>query len=127
PTRHPVYDTELMDYAAAVPSRVRSNFSSGYTYTDDDTSGTWGTVGCALKEFWGMVGGTLAYENEIDSRPANLLTGNKSYVGYMGVIVRSDQCTPCTKDKIIGWYKRIGFQQITDGASKTMVLGEKRL
>ena len=46
----------------------------------------------------------------------------------MGVIVRSNYCATCTPDKqIVGWYKRIGFRQITDGSSNTMVLGEKRL
>jgi prepilin-type N-terminal cleavage/methylation domain-containing protein len=126
PTRHPVYDTELMDYAAAVPSRPRSKFGAVYTYTND--SATWGTVGCELKEFWGIVGGTIRFEQpDIQSRPANLLT-NKSYVGYMGVIVRSDYCASCTPDKAhVGWYRRISFSQITDGSSNTMVLGEKRL
>jgi hypothetical protein len=126
PTRHPLYDTELMDYAAAVPSRPRSNFpsSSPYTYVNDDP--TWGTVGCAIKEFWGIIGGNLRFEQpDIQGRPP--LT-NKGYVGYMGVIVRSNYCATCTPDKAnVGWYKRIGFRQITDGSSKTMVLGEKRL
>jgi prepilin-type N-terminal cleavage/methylation domain-containing protein len=124
PTRHPVYDTELMDYAAAVPSRPRSKFSGAYTYNDD--SATWGTVGCELLEFWGIVGGSIRFEQpDIQTRPP--LT-NKSYVPYMGVIVRSDYCATCTPDKAnVGWYKRIGFAQITDGSTNTMVLGEKRL
>ena len=70
----------------------------------------------------------------IDSRrlissfcPSNLLT-RKDYAGHMGVIGRSNYCANCSPAKqIIGWYKRISFQQITDGSSKTMVLGEKRL
>ena len=128
PTRHPVYDTELMDYAAAVPSRPRSKFPTSSTYTYVNDNPTWGTVGCGLLEFWGIVGGTLRFETpDIQNRPANLLT-NTSYVGYMGVIVRSNYCATCTPDKAnVGWYKRIGFRQITDGSSKTMVLGEKRL
>ena len=125
-TIHPLYGTELMDYAAAVPSRPRSRFSSTYVYIND--SATWGTVGCELKEFWGMVGGTLRFESpDIESRPANMFT-NLSYVGYMGVIVRSEYCATCTPAKAnVGWYKRISFEKITDGSSKTMVLGEKRL
>jgi prepilin-type N-terminal cleavage/methylation domain-containing protein len=127
-TIHPVYGTELMDYAAAVPSRPRSKFSSSSSYVYVNDSATWGTVGCELKEFWGMVGGTLRFESpDIEGRPANLFT-NISYVGYMGVIVRSDYCATCTPAKSnVGWYKRIGFSKITDGSSKTMVLGEKRL
>jgi prepilin-type N-terminal cleavage/methylation domain-containing protein/prepilin-type processing-associated H-X9-DG protein len=125
PTRS-IYGADLMDYAAAVPSRPRSKFNGSYTYINDST--TWGTVGCELKEFWGMVGGTLREENpSIDQRPANMFT-NKAYVGYMGVIVRSDYCAKCDPARaIVGWYKRISFRQITDGSSKTMVLGEKRL
>jgi prepilin-type N-terminal cleavage/methylation domain-containing protein len=123
-----IYGAELMDYAAAVPSRPRSKFSSTSSYVYINDSPTWGTVGCELKEFWGIVGGTLREENpSIDGRPANLFT-NISYVGYMGVIVRSDYCATCSAAKAnIGWYKRISFRQITDGSSHTMVLGEKRL
>jgi prepilin-type N-terminal cleavage/methylation domain-containing protein/prepilin-type processing-associated H-X9-DG protein len=128
PTRS-IYGAELMDYAAAVPSRPRSRFpsTSTYTFTNDDP--TWGTTGCALKEFWGVVGGDMRFETpDIQNRPANLLSNTKLFVGYMGVIVRSNYCATCTPDKQnIGWYKRISFQQITDGSSKTMVLGEKRL
>jgi prepilin-type N-terminal cleavage/methylation domain-containing protein/prepilin-type processing-associated H-X9-DG protein len=116
---------ELMDYAAAVPSRARSSYTGAYTYTNDDP--TWGTTGCALKEFWGSWGGTVRFESDIQSQPANFMT-MKGYVGYMGAIVRSDYCASCTGAKTqVGWYKRIGFAQISDGASNTMVLGEKRL
>jgi prepilin-type N-terminal cleavage/methylation domain-containing protein/prepilin-type processing-associated H-X9-DG protein len=128
PTRSSL-GAELMDYAAAVPSRPHSKVgptNPNYVYVNDDP--TWGTTGCAIKEFWGVVGGDMRFEQpDIQNRAANLLT-SKSYVGYMGVIVRSDYCASCTPDKAnVGWYKRIGFQQITDGASNTMVVGEKRL
>jgi len=130
PTRHPVLDTELMDYAAAVPARPRSKLgvspTGNYPYINDDA--TWGTTGCGVLEFWSIVGGYYRFENpDLQGRPANLLT-TKAYVGHMGVIGRSDYCATCTPDKqIIGWYKRISFPQIIDGSSKTMVLGEKRL
>jgi hypothetical protein len=119
-----------MDYAAAVPSRSRSDFGGNlatYVYVQDDPN--WGTTGCALKEFWGIVGGDMRFEQpDIQNRSPSLFSNPKLYVGYRGVIVRSNYCATCTPDKqIVGWYKRIGFRQITDGSSNTMVLGEKRL
>lgn len=130
PTRHPTIDAELMDYAAAVPAQSRTQYiykiQPEYIYARDDS--TWGTYGCSIRGFWGIIGGDMRFEQpDIQGRPANLLTG-KSYLGYWGVIVRSDYCASCTPDKAsIGWYKRIGFAQITDGTSNTMVIGEKRL
>ena len=62
PTRS-VYGAELMDYAAAVPSRPRSKLGSNpatYVYVQDDPK--WGTAGCAIKEFWGIVGGDMRFE-----------------------------------------------------------------
>jgi prepilin-type N-terminal cleavage/methylation domain-containing protein len=128
PTRHPVYDTELMDYAAAVPSRPRSKVSPNqpdYRYVLDES--TWGTVGCGILEFWGIVGGTMRFESDLQSRPDNF-TASKAYPGFWGVIVRSNLCYSCAPAKQqTGFYKRISFAQITDGASNTMVIGEKRL
>ena len=129
PTRG-ILGAELMDYAAAVPSRPRSRLGSNpatYVYVQDDA--TWGTTGCAIQEFWGDVGGNIRFETpDIQQLLPSTLSNPKRFVGFMGVIVRSNYCATCTPDKqIIGWYKRISFQQITDGSSKTMVLGEKRL
>jgi len=130
PTIHPDFGTELMDYAAAVPARPRSKLgipsSGNYIYVNDDA--TWGTQGCAALEFWSVMGGAYRFEKpDLDLLPANV-TARKDYAGHMGVIGRSNYCANCSPTKqIIGWYKRISFQQITDGSSKTMVLGEKRL
>jgi prepilin-type N-terminal cleavage/methylation domain-containing protein/prepilin-type processing-associated H-X9-DG protein len=129
PTRS-IFGAELMDYAAAVPSRPRSGLGANpatYVYVQDDPK--WGTVGCAIKEFWGIVGGDMRFEQpDIQGLTLAKLSNPKFFVGYMGVIVRSNYCATCTPDKqIVGWYKRISFRQITDGSSKTMVLGEKRL
>jgi prepilin-type N-terminal cleavage/methylation domain-containing protein len=129
PTRS-VFGAELMDYAAAVPSRPRSNLGSNpatYVYVQDDPK--WGTTGCAIQEFWGDVGGTIRFEQpDVQNLTPAVLSNPKRFVGYMGVIVRSNWCATCTPDKqVVGWYKRIDFRQITDGSSNTMVLGEKRL
>jgi prepilin-type processing-associated H-X9-DG protein len=119
-----------MDYAAAVPSRPRSMLGANpatYVYVQDDV--TWGTTGCAIQEFWGDVGGTIRFESDIQQYVTpTMLSNPKRFVGYMGVVVRSNFCSTCTPDKqIVGWYKKIDFRQITDGSSNTMVLGEKRL
>jgi prepilin-type N-terminal cleavage/methylation domain-containing protein len=129
PTRS-IYGAELMDYAAAVPSRPRSKLGSNpatYVYVGDDA--TWGTTGCAVQEFWGDVGGNVRFEQpDIQGLDASFFSNPKRFIGFMGVIVRSNWCATCTPDKqTVGWYKKIGFRQITDGSSKTMVLGEKRL
>jgi prepilin-type N-terminal cleavage/methylation domain-containing protein/prepilin-type processing-associated H-X9-DG protein len=129
PTRS-IYGAELMDYAGAVPSRSRSQLGGAaiYAYVQDDTTG-WGTSGCAIQEFWGDVGGNIRFEQpDIQNLDANFFSNKKRFVGFMGVIVRSNWCATCTADKqLVGWYKKIGFRQITDGSSNTMVLGEKRL
>jgi prepilin-type N-terminal cleavage/methylation domain-containing protein len=129
PTRS-IYGAELMDYAAAVPSRPRSQLGANpatYVYVQDDA--TWGTTGCAIQEFWGDVGGNIRFETpDIQQLQPSTLSNPKRFVGFMGVIVRSNFCSTCTPDKRnVGWYKKIGFRQITDGSSNTMVLGEKRL
>jgi prepilin-type N-terminal cleavage/methylation domain-containing protein len=130
PTRHPVYDTELMDFAAAVPAKSRSQLglkTADYLYARDDKD--WGTFGCALLEFWGDAGDSppLRFEDDLKNMPTGF-TSTKTFAGFWGVIVRSNLCSTCPPDKqITGFYKRISFSQITDGSSNTMVLGEKRL
>jgi prepilin-type N-terminal cleavage/methylation domain-containing protein/prepilin-type processing-associated H-X9-DG protein len=129
PTRS-IYGAELMDYAAAVPSRPHRQIgpaNPNYVYVNDDP--TWGTTGCAVQEFWGDVGGNIRFENpDIQNLTPAQLSNPKLFVGFMGVIVRSNFCSTCTPAKQnVGWYKKIDFRQITDGSSNTMVLGEKRL
>jgi hypothetical protein len=51
-----------------------------------------------------------------------------SFTGHWGVIVRSNFCAPCDSGKqITGFYTKISFNQITDGSSSTLVVGEKKL
>ena len=131
PTLHPLYETYLMDYAAAVPARTRTQYPSkaaDFVLTRDDN--LYGTVGCALQEFWGAADATidLRYEPEHLNFITAASLSSKSYVGYMGVIVRSNFCAECDAGKqTTGFYTRISFGQITDGSSNTLVLGEKRL
>lgn len=126
-TKHPVYGTYLMDYAAAVPARSRGQMpptsATDYPYVRDHA--TYGTVGCEREDFWGSRGGPWRHESGLDAVSQALLD-SPDYAGFRGVIVRSNYCQPCTR-KTTGFYTRIGFAQITDGSSNTMVLGEKRL
>jgi prepilin-type N-terminal cleavage/methylation domain-containing protein len=130
PTRSSL-GAELMDYAAAVPAQSRSQYlyksQPDYVYARDDSM--WGTLGCSRQEFWGTLGDSppARFESDIQALPAGF-TATPAFKGFWGVIVRSNFCSSCTPDKAItGFYKRIGFSQISDGASNTMVIGEKRL
>jgi prepilin-type N-terminal cleavage/methylation domain-containing protein/prepilin-type processing-associated H-X9-DG protein len=131
PTLSPLYGTQLMDYAAAVPAQSRSQYiykaQPYYVYATDDA--TWGTFGCSLEAFWGTIhdGPQARFEDYINKFTPGF-TSSKLFQGFWGVIVRSNFCYGCDADhQIVGWYKRIDFAQITDGSSNTMVLGEKRL
>jgi prepilin-type N-terminal cleavage/methylation domain-containing protein/prepilin-type processing-associated H-X9-DG protein len=127
PTRS-IYGAELMDYAAAVPSRPRSRLGNPATYVYVQDDPTWGTTGCAVQEFWGDAGGNVRFESDLQGLDATFFSNPKRFVGFMGVIVRSNFCSTCSLEKQnVGWYKKIDFRQITDGSSNTMVLGEKRL
>ena len=124
PTKSPTQGTYLMDYAAAVPAQTRSQRTTAVNWLTPNAA--WGITGCALgsNQFWGSTGGNLRFETDMT---APNLTSSPSYVGYMGVIVRSEYCQSCPREKNLGFYSKISFQQITDGSSNTLVLGEKRL
>lgn len=128
PTFQPVYETYLMDYAAAVPSQTRSQRANFATIIRDESA--YGTIGCSLQEFWGGTSGSidLIYEPEHLNSITPATLANKAYTGFMGVIVRSNFCSTCDVGKQkTGFYTRVSFGQIVDGSSNTLVLGEKRL
>jgi hypothetical protein len=123
-TKNPVDNTYLMDYAAAVPSRTRSQRVLNLPNWLAESQ-PWGIVGCSLSgngDFWGTTGGQARFD--ADMTPAKLANP----VGYMGVIVRSSywKSTP-PESKNLGFYTPISFEHITDGSSNTLVLGEKRI
>jgi prepilin-type processing-associated H-X9-DG protein len=125
-----------MDYAAAQPAPTRHQrfpTLSSYPFANPDTtsepSQNWGTVGCGEQGFWGDSGGSLRFEiPDLNGALPGVLS-KKAYYGYWGVIVRSNYCFACTKPEAqqTGFYTPIGFQQIEDGSSNTLVIGEKRL
>jgi prepilin-type N-terminal cleavage/methylation domain-containing protein/prepilin-type processing-associated H-X9-DG protein len=128
PTRHILSGAYLMDYAAAVPARSRGQWTkAGGTNYDANylamlPSGI-DTAGCDKEEFWGYRGGPIHGDKFNFARPV------PAYVGFLGVIVRSDRWAfgnPNSPNST-GFYTPITFAKITDGSSNTMVIGEKWL
>lgn len=118
--------TYLLDYAAAVPFRTRGESGVPMSIAVNPLYNEAGfdTTACLQQSFWGAKSGTGPIHN-LFVVPAN------TFAGYWGVIVRSEYDDPggygggdtITTDT----YQPISFQQITDGSSNTMVIGEKRL
>ncbi len=113
----------LIDYVAAVPTRSRSQvgdatFNSWLAASGPDTKG------CSNQEFWGAASPTAGLVQIPDIQPKSAI-GN--YVGFWGVIVRSNLAVKTTGNVTTGFYQKITFAKITDGASNTLVIGEKRL
>jgi prepilin-type N-terminal cleavage/methylation domain-containing protein len=142
PTTNPDNGATLMDYAAAVPFRARGEIRPNEAFQYDDAFmpggglNLYGTKGCGLEQMWG--GTTSGPRFEVDN--ANNIEGmtnlnsttkdsmGDKYAEVMGVIVRSNFCGRCSPGKqVTGFYTPIGFNQISDGSSNTLVLGEKRL
>jgi prepilin-type N-terminal cleavage/methylation domain-containing protein/prepilin-type processing-associated H-X9-DG protein len=121
----------LIDYAAAVPFRSRGQvgvpptapnnpFYQKVAPTNADLRG------CETYTFWGGVTDALGQRHDI--KPFN---PPSTFAGYWGVIVRGEHYDPGapggTDIVNSGTYEKISFQQISDGSSNTMVIGEKRL
>jgi hypothetical protein len=137
-TQHPVYRTYLMDYAAAVPGRTKVEMTTpvaaGQPHPLFKTQGNNGEYfGCFQEGFWGRAPGTATLGTPGPIHVGEIQGGGKdtqgvTWFGYWGVIVRSDMvATSLTARKETGFYTKIGFEQITDGSSNTLVLGEKFL
>jgi prepilin-type N-terminal cleavage/methylation domain-containing protein len=137
PTRNIDNGAVLMDYAAAVPFRVPGEFhpDENIQYEDAWRPGTglnlWGWRACQLEQMWSATGGPR-FEADIEARtPAGTTTAvnlGKDYAATMGVIVRANFCGKCKPgQQTTGFYTPIGFNQISDGASNTFVISEKKL
>jgi prepilin-type N-terminal cleavage/methylation domain-containing protein/prepilin-type processing-associated H-X9-DG protein len=112
----------LMDYAAAVPARSRRQVGDGaFNSWLIQAAGQPDTNGCLAEEFWG---GPKKPIQIVDVVPKSSISG---FAGFWGVIVRSDLSVNGASRITTGFYQKITFAKITDGASKTLVIGEKRL
>ncbi|QDV73865.1 DUF1559 domain-containing protein [Botrimarina mediterranea] len=124
----PVYPT-LVDYAAAVPFPSDSqlfdlfNVQIGTSPFFDDDATTQDTKGCARRPLWGFLG-----NGAIHDVPGGKVKGSPGYVGYWGVITRSNLYkTSATAGTVTGYYTKVNFAKITDGSSHTFVVAEKQL
>lgn len=122
PTRHFIEETYLIDYAAAVPGRTMNEFPSAALGEQYFRKVSYEYLGCGREEFWGSPGRPI----HIDSINPNV-TRLATWVGFMGVIVRSNLVVYNNQRTITGFYQPISFAQIEDGSSNTLVLGEKFL
>jgi len=133
PTRDPVSGAYLIDYAAAVPSRARSQFPDGF---DDEylKRAGYDTRGCNRREFWSgpnrpwyETTAPSINDSTTDNRTTAASLGG-AYAGHWGVIVRGDYCAICSPARrTTGFYLAMTFAKITDGSSKTLLVAEKRL
>lgn len=97
----------LIDYAGAIGGPSRSEAQAGY----DDLLQNPSSNTNKNMLFWGC-----------NNCGATLPSSSKSPV-YRGVIQRCDYLNGDHK----GWMRTVAFRSITDGASNTMIIGEKRL
>jgi hypothetical protein len=143
PTRAGGVGPYLMDYASAVPLLMANEWSSGGATRYKNSLAphvSWGVSGCQYMQMWN---GQLALGPRFqvppgDSQPklsevtasgsTTAASMGANYAPNMGVIVRSDYCALCPADKNrTGFYSRIGFENIEDGSSNTLVISEKKL
>jgi prepilin-type N-terminal cleavage/methylation domain-containing protein/prepilin-type processing-associated H-X9-DG protein len=117
PSQNPITTAWLMDYAGLVPAPARSSLGDT-KFADVLKNGCSNAYG-----FWG----TMNYTNDLRPRPAAMLKNN--YTGFHGILVRSsyyiDSLTHKFSDLQYGPLTK--HAQITDGASKTTMVAEKRM
>jgi hypothetical protein len=127
PTKHPIEQTYLMDYAAAVPNRAPEELASeaevNAYFTKAANAHDYGGCMQTRCEFWGGTGDRPVHFDSINSN----VTTQSYWRGFFGVIVRSNYVITGASRRKTGFYQPISFEQITDGASNTLVLGEKFL
>lgn len=115
----------LNDYAAAVPypsaGQVGQSTDSRYVVPANQYDPT----GCREETFWGN-GRTSTHPVHTAPPPG---TGDAAgtWYGFNGVIVRSNLFVSGGNKTITGYYTKISFNNIEDGSSNTLVLGEKWL
>lgn len=117
----------LLDYAAAVPYPTASEINrDAERYPRLFEKFGVDLRACGQLTLWGGIG--LSFPRHArEIVPGEDHTQQSNYVGYNGVIVRSNLAVVGGNRITTNFYTRVSFNQITDGSSNTMVLGEKRL
>lgn len=119
----------LLDYAAAVPyisaselGQPEERYLRLFEIRGHDT------IACGHQTLWGGIGLSMPrHASDFPGPGEPDVTTKGSYHGFMGVIVRSNLVYKGNTPVTTNMYTKVSFQQITDGSSNTMVLGEKRL
>ncbi|WP_146395970.1 DUF1559 family PulG-like putative transporter [Pseudobythopirellula maris] len=111
----------LIDYAALTPAPSREEV--GELYFDAFLKDS---LGCSQGyAFWGVWNDSNSFE------PADAETLGGAYTGFRGVIVRGsylvEKGTRGAVTRLLNYDRLTKFARITDGASKTAVIGEKRI
>src|SRR5690606_30914188 len=111
PTRNPVIQGTsgrpyLMDYCAAVPGPVRSQWKGPGPY--DTAILNWSAsaedyVGCGREHFWGAPGEPIHSDSPNNTKDKL----GSSYYGFWGVIVRGNLWIYGSTQTITGFYSRI--------------------
>lgn len=118
PTKGPSNEFYLIDYAGAIGGIPRNENQTKYTSYMAEMNAYRGdakkTVSTTTKNdlFWGCEG----CFSQLPSQGDNPV--------YRGIIQRSDSQG---EGDHVGWGMTVSFRQIPDGASNTMIIGEKRL
>jgi prepilin-type N-terminal cleavage/methylation domain-containing protein len=123
PTLNPATRSWLMDYAAAAPTRARSQWHASDGQFDAAVAG----AGCrSANGFWGY----RSYMGDFNPPPST----NAAYRGFFGVMVRSSYLVRAGTGKAgnpkvtdLGFDGLCTVAKIQDGTSKTAIIGEKRL
>jgi prepilin-type N-terminal cleavage/methylation domain-containing protein/prepilin-type processing-associated H-X9-DG protein len=129
PTKRSESNAWLMDYAALMPIPARWQLTGllpNTAFADLDGDGL--TGGCANRFLWTDVPGGPGNEGA-GYRPSPL-TGaqqNNPYFQYWGVIVRGPYFREGTEEWFTNFTAPVSFARITDGASHTAVVTEKRV
>jgi prepilin-type N-terminal cleavage/methylation domain-containing protein len=123
PTRNPFASYALMDYAGVAAWTTRRQDADSFDYCQWTLAETASDSRSAESCFWGCVqrcgpGAITAGINRV------------AKVQFPGVIQRVDFIPPLPNlpnGRHVGFTKRISMRHVKDGASKTMIVSEKRL
>lgn len=117
PTKSPIEDAWLMDYAGLTAVQTRNELGDA----------AWATIesaGCnSAYGFWGVKN----YQNDLEPRPAGQLAAN--YTGFYGVFTRSSYyyIASVKKSFDLNYPPLTTFARIEDGSSNTAMVTEKRM